>query len=172
LGTGSPPGRPPDRLRRAADALATSLDAAQDAASFSAAGTVALLHGDIGPGNVLWNPSPCLIDWEYTRLGYPAKEIAYTFDRNALTASQRDAFWAGYAQWLGDRPRQADIAERVSWWEPVTLLGSTLWWVERWVRRTELESRGQENAGVPRAPAYYFGRLTDRIDRLETVLDS
>jgi aminoglycoside phosphotransferase (APT) family kinase protein len=166
------PGDLQRRLRSAADALAASFGAAQGAPSFSATGTLSLLHGDIVPGNVLWDPSPCLIDWEYSRLGDPADEIAYTFDQNALTASQREAFWAGYADGLGDRSRQADVAERVGWWEPLTLLGSTLWWVQRWVRRSELESGGHEDAGVPREPAYYFERVTSRIDRLESLLGS
>ncbi len=158
------------RLRSAADALATSFDATRDAPSFSVAGMLSLLHGDIAPGNVLWNPSPCLIDWEYCRLGDPADEIAYTFDQNALTASQREAFWAGYADGLGDPSRLAHVSERVGWWEPVTLLGSTLWWVQRWVRRSELESLGHDDAGVPRELAYYFERVASRIDRLEALL--
>ncbi len=166
------PGDLQRRLRSAADALAASLGAAQDAPSFSAAGTLSLLHGDIGPGNVLWSPSPRLIDWEYTRLGDPADEIAYAFDQNALTACEREAFWAGYADGLGDQFRQAEVAERVGWWEPMTLLGSTLWWVQRWIRRSELESGGHEDAGVPRERAYYFERVTSRIDRLETRLSA
>jgi aminoglycoside phosphotransferase (APT) family kinase protein len=164
------PGDLQHRLRSAADALATGSGAVQDGSSSSAAGALALLHGDIGPGNVLWTPGPRLIDWEYCRLGDPADEIAYAFDQNALTASQREAFWAGYADGLGDRSRQADVAERVGWWEPVTLLGSALWWVQRWVRRTELESGGHEDAGVPRELAYYSERVTSRIECLETRL--
>jgi aminoglycoside phosphotransferase (APT) family kinase protein len=164
------PGELQRRLRSAADALAAGFGTAQDAPSFSAAGTLSLLHGDIAPGNVLWTPSPCLIDWEYSRLGDPADEIAYAFDQNALTRSQRAAFWAGYADGLGDQSGKASVAERVGWWEPVTLLGSTLWWVERWVRRNRLESGGHEDAGVPREPAYYLERVTRRIDRLETLL--
>lgn len=34
-----------------------------------------------------------LIDWEYTRLGDPADEIAYLFDQNGLDPSRREAFW-------------------------------------------------------------------------------
>ena len=119
---------------------------------------------------MLWNPSPYLIDWEYARLGDPADEIAYTFDQNALTASQREAFWAGYARGLGDQSQPSDVIERVRWWEPVTLLGSTLWWVQRWVRRSEVESGGHQDAGVPRELAYYLDHVTRRIDRLETML--
>ncbi len=158
-----------DRLRRAADSLAESFAAARGSDSFNSGETLSLLHGDIGPGNVLWNPSPCLIDWEYTRLGDPADEMAYTFDQNALTPSQRRAFWDGYRQGMGSRSRLARIIERAGWWEPVTLLGSALWWVERWVRRTELDTEGKADPGVPREPDYYFDHVMSRVDRLETL---
>jgi aminoglycoside phosphotransferase (APT) family kinase protein len=159
-----------DRLRGAAATLADSFAASRDTGGFDSGETLALLHGDIAPGNVLWDPGPCLIDWEYTRLGDPADEIAYTFDQNALTPSQRQAFWDGYRQGIHGPARPAGIVERVSWWEPVTLLGSALWWVERWVRRTELDTEGTADPGVPRDPGYYFGHLISRIDRLDTLL--
>jgi aminoglycoside phosphotransferase (APT) family kinase protein len=157
------------RLRRAAGSLAESFAAFRDSDSFSSGETLSLLHGDIGPGNVLWNPGPCLIDWEYTRLGDPADELAYTFDQNALTPSRRRAFWAGYQPGPDGRSRLAAIMERVDWWEPVTLLGSALWWVERWVRRTEPGTGGQADPGVPRDPDYYLDHVMSRIDRLESL---
>jgi hypothetical protein len=159
-----------DRLRRAADSLAESFEASRDSDSFNAGETLSLLHGDIGPGNVLWKPSPCLIDWEYTRLGDPADEIAYTFDQNALTPSQRRAFWNGYQQGIDSRSRLTHIIERVGWWEPVTLLGSALWWVERLVRRTEPGTQGTADPEVPREPDYYLDHVISRIDRLETLV--
>jgi thiamine kinase-like enzyme len=128
------------RLMQAADSLAASLESSQDAQSFRTGETLALLHGDIGPGNILWGTDPALIDWEYTRLGDPADEIAYLFDQNALTKPQRQAFWDGYRQSVSTELRVAHVIDRVDWWEPVTLLGSALWWVERWVRRTPLRA--------------------------------
>jgi thiamine kinase-like enzyme len=130
------------------------------------------MHGDIGPGNVIWNPGPCLIDWEYAGFGDPAQEMAYTCDQNALTPTQRRAFWDGYGQSMGSRSRVAHIIERANWWEPVTLLGSALWWVERWVRRTELDTDGKPDPEVPREPDYYFDRVISRIDRLETLMSA
>lgn len=159
-----------DRLRRAADSLAASIENARESGSFNSGATLSILHGDIGPGNLLWTPGPCLIDWEYTRLGDPADEIAYTFDQNVLAPSQRRAFWDGYQQGMGGRSRLTQIIERVDWWEPVTLLGSALWWVERWVRRTELDTTGKADPGVPRKPGYYFHHVIRRIDRLETLV--
>ncbi|GAA5025381.1 hypothetical protein GCM10023317_72130 [Actinopolymorpha pittospori] len=161
-----------DRFRSAAGSLAESFEASRDSGGFNSGETLSLLHGDIGPGNVLWNPGPCLIDWEYTRLGDPADEMAYTFDQNALTPSQRRAFWDGYQQGIDSHSRLAHIIERVNWWEPVTLLGSALWWVERWVRRTELDTEGKADPGVPREPGYYFGHVISRINRLDTLVGS
>jgi aminoglycoside phosphotransferase (APT) family kinase protein len=155
------------RLIHAADAIATSWEASQDAPSFKTGESLALLHGDIGPGNVLWGPDPVLIDWEYTRLGDPADEIAYLFDQNALTEPQRQAFWDGYRQSVSSQSRLGHVIDRVDWWEPVTLLGSALWWVERWVRRTELDIIGAVDPAVPREPAYYFDHVIRRLVRLE-----
>jgi aminoglycoside phosphotransferase (APT) family kinase protein len=157
------------RLMHAADSLATSLEASQDAQSFRTDETLALLHGDIGPGNVLWGQDPALIDWEYTRLGDPADEIAYLFDQNALTEPQRQAFWHGYRQSGSTQLRLAHIIDRVDWWEPVTLLGSALWWVERWVRRTELDTAGAVDPAVPREPGYYLDHVIHRLVRLEKL---
>ncbi|MBR7833082.1 phosphotransferase [Actinospica durhamensis] len=107
------------RLRHAADALTQSFDASRHDDGFNSAESLALLHGDIGPGNLLWNPRPCLIDWEYTHLGDPADEISYTFDQNALTPAQRQAFWNGYRQGTHSRERLAHIIERTDWaWKP------------------------------------------------------
>lgn len=159
-----------DRLRSAAGALAEDFEASRDSGCFNTGETLSLLHGDIAPGNVFWNPGPCLIDWEYTRLGDPADEFAYTFDQNALTPSQRRAFRDGYRQGMDSRSRLAHVVERVSWWEPVTLLGSALWWVERWVRRTELDPGGGADPEVRREPDYYFAHVTSRVDRLETLI--
>ena len=61
--------------------------------------------------------------------------------------------------------------ERVSWWEPLTLLGSTLWWVERWVRRAEAKAAGTNDQAVPKVPGYYFDEATSRLDRLQRVID-
>jgi aminoglycoside phosphotransferase (APT) family kinase protein len=158
------------RLRHAADWTAGTLAASQGADGFGTGEALALLHGDIAAGNVLWGPDPVLIDWEYARLGDPADEIAYLFDQNALDPSRRQAFWDGYRQSVRTHSRLAEIIARVDWWEPVTLLGSTLWWVERWVRRAELDTVGASDPAVSREPAYYFGHVMRRLARLEKLM--
>jgi aminoglycoside phosphotransferase (APT) family kinase protein len=155
------------RLRRAADRLATSFEASRGAQSFATGEPLALLHGDIALGNVLWARDPVLIDWEYTRLGDPADEIAYLFDQNALTELQRKAFWDGYRHGSTTQRRLDHVIDRVDWWEPVTLLGSALWWVERWVRRTELDAVGAVDPALPRERGYYLDNVIRRLVRLE-----
>jgi aminoglycoside phosphotransferase (APT) family kinase protein len=149
------------RLRATAAALDGDFGASARTTSFTTPAPLALLHGDPAADNILWTPDPVLIDWEYARLGDPADEIAYLFDQNELGPMQRAAFMNGY------QDNSSEITERVKWWEPVTLLGSTLWWVERWVRRTDADARGLADAQTPQDPAYYLDQIIRRMQRLE-----
>jgi thiamine kinase-like enzyme len=166
------PARIRERLAGAAGALTTSWEAWRDAECFRTRETLALLHGDIGPGNVLWSPDPAMIDWEYTRIGDPADEIAYLFDQNGLTAPRREAFWRGYRTGTSSPAHLAPVVDRVDWWERLTLFGSTLWWVERWVRRAEADAAGTTDPNAPRDQAYYADHVTRRLDRLSRLLPS
>ena len=157
-------------LRGAAQWVEESWEVWRETESFRTEEPLALLHGDPGPGNILWGPDPMLIDWEYTRLGDPADEIAYLFDQNGLGAPQREAFWQGYGRNTDRRPQLTAVTARAEWWEPVTLLGSTLWWVERWVRRVDAEATGREDRVTPREPDYYLDQATRRLGRLESLL--
>ena len=152
------------RLRAAAEALARGFEASARTPAFTTRAPLALLHGDPAADNILWCPDPVLIDWEYARLGDPADELAYLFDQNGLTALQREAFWAGY------QDSSTEVAQRVTCWEPVTLLGSALWWVERWVRRTDADAVGRADAVAPREPTYYLDRILRRVDRLDRLM--
>ncbi|HEX4906436.1 MAG TPA: phosphotransferase [Acidimicrobiales bacterium] len=126
-----------------------------------------LLHGDIAGGNVLWAPSPVLIDWEYARPGDAADEIAYLFSQSGLMPEQRDAFWRGYSSTTDAR----DVMPRVEWWEPLTLLGSALWWIERWTRRADADAAGRIDLAAPREPAHYLEQAMRRLEPLERLLD-
>jgi Ser/Thr protein kinase RdoA (MazF antagonist) len=158
------------RLKGAADSLERELELSLGAEGFRSGETLALLHGDIATDNILWGPDPVLIDWEYTRLGDPADEIAYLFDQNSLAAPHREAFWRGYRESISSPLRLAHVISRVNWWEPVTLLGSTLWWVERWVRRTDADAAGESDRAVPREQGYYFDRVISRLNRLDKLI--
>lgn len=158
-----------DRLSRAAESLERSWAVWQDTGTFATQGeNLVLLHGDPGPGNILWGPDPVMIDWEYARLGDPADEIAYLFDQNDLDGPRRQAFWRGYRDRVGSHSPLAGRDDRVSWWEPVTLLGSTLWWVERWTRRIEGTAAGTIDPAASRDPDYYFAHIIRRLDRLDS----
>jgi aminoglycoside phosphotransferase (APT) family kinase protein len=157
-------------LRRAGERVGRSWERWRQSASFGSGQPLALLHGDVGPGNILWTPSPVLIDWEYTRVGDPADEIAYLFDQNLLSSSLREAFWLGYRDSPSGQRLPDDVIERVKWWEPVTLLGSALWWAERWVRRAEADLRGTNDPEVPRKVTYYADHVVHRLDRLHPLL--
>jgi aminoglycoside phosphotransferase (APT) family kinase protein len=160
-------------LRKAANSVQKSWDSARHTPCFASGAPLALLHGDIAPGNILWRPRPVLIDWEYSRLGDPADEIAYLLDQNGLTPAQRAAFWLGYRQsFSGSQAMLCGVVERVEWWEPLTLLGSALWWVERWVRRAEADVAGQADPEVPREAGYYADNVSRRLDRLASLLSA
>jgi len=116
-------------------------------------------------------PGPVLIDWEYARLGDPADEIAYLFDQNGLSPGQRESFWRGYGDVVSDQASLGHITDRVEWWEPVTLLGSALWWVERWVLRSAADAVGTVASDAPRGLGYYADHVIGRVDRLERLLD-
>jgi aminoglycoside phosphotransferase (APT) family kinase protein len=156
-------------LRDAAESVEGKLKTIREAESFRTREPLVLLHGDIGPGNILWSPDPVLIDWEYSRLGDPADEIAYLFDQNGLSTPLREAFRRGYRETLSDQAVLAHIAHRMDWWEPVILLGSALWWVERWARRTEADAAGETDPAAPKEQAYYFGHVIRRLRRFEEL---
>jgi aminoglycoside phosphotransferase (APT) family kinase protein len=158
------------RLRNAANSVQTSWARARNDQSFNTGAALGLLHGDPGPGNILWGPGPVLIDWEYARLGDPADEIAYLLDQNDLCPEQREAFWRGYREGVSTQAPLAHVIDRVDWWEPVGLLGSALWWVERWVRRACADAAGTGDPEVPRGPGYYAEHVIRRLDRLERLL--
>lgn len=158
------------RLKTVAESLQRSFETRHDTPSFTTGEPLALLHGDPAGGNILWNGSdPVLIDWEYARLGDPADEIAYLFEQSGLGPTQREGFWDGYRQSTSASHDLAGVGQRVAWWEPVTLLGSTLWWVERWIRRTDAEASGRLDAAVQRDQDYYFDQVMRRIRRFDAL---
>lgn len=159
----------PMRLARAAEVVSELKEQAKELAAFRATGPAALLHGDIGPGNLLWAGEPVLIDWEYARGGDPADELAYLFDQNGLGPQQREAVWTGYRMVGTDRPLDA-LQERIGWWEPVQLLGSALWWVERFVSRVAAEASGAVDPSVPGDKAHYLSRVLARLDRFDRLV--
>jgi Ser/Thr protein kinase RdoA (MazF antagonist) len=131
------------------------------------AGPPRLLHGDVSAGNVLWTPQPVLIDWEYARIGDPADEIGYVFGQNALRPDQREAFCRGYGAGL-PVASLARVRERAAVWEPLTLFGSALYWVDLWSRRVRAEASGAVDPSAPKEPDYYLDHATRYLARVRT----
>jgi aminoglycoside phosphotransferase (APT) family kinase protein len=152
------------RVRAAVAAAAGAVEELERLPS-PAGDQLVLLHADISGGNLVWVPEPRLIDWEYARLGDPADEIAYLFTQNALDESQQDAFWRGYSQGLPD-DRVRSIARRSHYWEPITLVGSVLWWLDAWSRTEAAGIRGHDEPTLAREPGYYLEQAVTRLDRL------
>ncbi len=81
------------------------------------------LHGDLWSGNVLWDgDTPRLVDWEYSRHGDPAEELAYLIEMDGLGPALADAVLDGYAA--------PEIAPRVAAWRPLAALGAGLWYAD------------------------------------------
>lgn len=163
------PGGMDGRIEDAFSAIAARAEWARSAASFRSAERLVLLHGDVASGNILWPDGPVLIDWEYARIGDPADEIAYVFGQHGLTPVQRDAFWTGYRDVT--RGAQSDhLVARAEWWEPVLLLGSVLWWLERWSHRALADEAGTQDPSVPRSQDYYLGEAAQRLAHFDRAL--
>jgi hypothetical protein len=121
-----------------AERLATTLDVLRrrplDAASWRHAG-FSRLHGDLSSGNVLWDGGrPWLIDWEYTRYGDPAEELAYLLDEHGLVGAiggrtpAAEAILNAYGRASGD----AGCLERIEHWVRFVAIDSSLWWTVHW----------------------------------------
>jgi aminoglycoside phosphotransferase (APT) family kinase protein len=166
------------RLGAIRDPLPTHLQERLTAAVAAAAGAVEelkeltsvggdalrLLHADISGANLLWVPEPVLIDWEYARLGDPADEIAYLFTQNTLPRPQQDAFWRGYSEGVAE-DRLQGIVQRVRYWEPITLVGSVLWWLDAWSSTEAATATGRNDRTLAREPGYYLEQAVARLDR-------
>jgi thiamine kinase-like enzyme len=147
------------------------LEQALNAESFGTEDRLVLLHGDIGSGTILWSEQPVLIDWEYARLGDPADEVAYIFGQHGLAAAQREAFWYGY-RGATKHLSLEHVVERVRWWEPVTLLGSVLWWLERWSRRADADAAGHLDPSAAKPQNYYLNHALRRLERFDVAVNS
>jgi thiamine kinase-like enzyme len=126
-----------------------------------------LLHADMSGGNIIWAPYPCLIDWEYARLGDPADEVAYLFTQNDLGPAHRAAFWSGYGDGM-TAPTLDRIMQRAQLWEPMTLLGSIMWWLDA---RARLEA-ARLDPSLPKTAEYYLQQAIERLDLFERMFRS
>jgi len=87
----------------------------------------ALLHGDLSPGNILWDDDDVhLIDWEFARDGDPAEDLAYLISQGNLTPDTFADIAEAYVTASGDPWAIA----RVSAWLPLVKLDAELWWAD------------------------------------------
>lgn len=146
------------------------MERARRSESFETNELLVLLHGDVAGGNIVWTPDPVLIDWEYARVGDPADEIAYIFAQHDCTPEQRTMFWRGYAK-SRDRDRPLEhVVDRTVWWEPITILGSALFWVQLWSRRADADANRGMDPSAPREQAFYRTETIRRLERFEALL--
>jgi thiamine kinase-like enzyme len=157
------------RLQEAVDLASDSAVRLRELVELDANQKLVLLHADISGPNLIWAPRPVLIDWEYARLGDPADEVAYLFTQNQLSPPQNAAFWSGYVPGLGDGELDS-MTERVRHWEPITLLGSVLWWLDAWSRSDELASSGRTDPALSRPADYYLGQALRRLEHFESPI--
>jgi Ser/Thr protein kinase RdoA (MazF antagonist) len=81
------------------------------------------LHGDLWSGNVVWDGDrPAFVDWEYSRQGDPAEELAYVIEMDALEPPVVDALLDGYGP--------PELAARVAAWRPLTAVAAGLWYAD------------------------------------------
>ncbi len=83
---------------------------------FDADEPLSLLHGDLISPNIVWHANtPTLIDWEDTRVGDPAEEVAYFFTETQCDTQRRQAFWHGYSsQYRDEFPlRTTDVVQKL-----------------------------------------------------------
>jgi Ser/Thr protein kinase RdoA (MazF antagonist) len=79
------------------------------------------LHGDLWSANVLWDAdAPSLVDWEYSRQGDPAEDLAYLFVMDAAPDAVMHAVVRGY-----DDPL---VAARIDAWLPLVALVAAVWY--------------------------------------------
>jgi thiamine kinase-like enzyme len=163
------PGPVQQRLRAAVGLVSDSLEPLRALVELAPDESLVLLHADISGANLIWAPQPVLIDWEYARLGDPADEVAYLFTQNQLSPAQRAAFWSGYSP---SQNRPLDLmVDRVRYWEPITLLGSVLWWLDAWSRADELARAGGTDPALPSPADYYLGQALRRLDHFDLPPD-
>ena len=132
--------------------------------------SLVLLHGDVSGANVIWAPHPVLIDWEYARLGDPADEVGYLFTQNDLGQAHRAAFWRGYGGRMTATMLDG-IMQRARLWEPITLLGSIMWWLDAW-SRGEATPTVKSDPSLPKTGEYYLQQAVERLDRFERMFSS
>lgn len=108
-------GGPDAGLARRAAALAPAAAEDEGPAPFR------MLHGDLVDANVVWGADgPALVDWEFSRMGDPAEDLAYLVEVNGLPDPVAGALLEGYAL--------PGMAARVEGWRALAAADAGAWY--------------------------------------------
>ena len=152
----------------AAFAVATaSLERSAKIEHFGQQGSWSLLHDDLVEQNIVWGADgePRFIDWEDTRIGDPAEELAYIVSEADLSDFRKEHLWRGYS---ATRPN-ADldgVRLRMAYWGPIVAMASIRWWLDSVVRIKRGETRA---AMAGRSVSYHKGELRVRLERFNAT---
>ena len=81
-----------------------------------------LLHGDLVEANIVWDgSSPALVDWEFSRMGDPAEDLAYLVEVNGIPPALIAALLEGYGP--------PAIARRVDAWRALVAADAGAWYL-------------------------------------------
>ena len=105
------------------------------------------LHGDLSIGNILWSDqSARLIDWEYSRVGDPAEDLAYVLTEQRIGPVAFEPLVAAYRAAGGQR----EVWRRVPVYAVFTAVDAALWWLDYGQREqatTDLQVRRRVETG-------------------------
>lgn len=122
----------------------------------------ALLHGDLSIGNILWGESSVgLIDWEFSRVGDPAEDLAYLLTEQAAGPDLAAAVRAAYGEAGGD----AGVWQRVPAYGLFTAVDSALWWADYVARNAPPQGRQEIAARIEMGLRWHRGDLADSRGR-------
>lgn len=86
-----------------------------------------LLHGDLVEANLVWDGDrPALVDWEFSRMGDAAEDLAYLLEVNGVPAGVAEGVLAGYG--IAGVP---GMAGRVRAWREIVLADAARWYEGR-----------------------------------------
>lgn len=104
-----------------------------------------LLHGDLVESNVVWGPAgPGLVDWEFSRMGDPAEDLAYLIELNGLAAPGAAAVVAGYAL--------EGMEARIDGWRPLVAADAGAWYLAQGMEAEGRSLLRRARAQVDRLP--------------------
>ena len=121
------------------------------------------------PRGATWSGPALWRNW------WTGKTFAWATQRRRLPLSSaktsypetgRARFWDGYARTRGSRA--GPVGQRVATWEPVTMFGSAMWWLDRYCSKLRARRTGVPNAVVPRALSYYRKVAVSMLRRFES----